>query len=398
MPGGGQLAKLNSPLVIWPATVALAVLLYFGLGYLMDVMTHESTDDAFIAAHVVSIAPRISGQVAAVHVFDNQMVRSNELLVEIDPADYATTAAQKQSSSDASEANYKTALAALDLMAVKVATAEATADQSKADADAAEATDARAQADFKRNQELRTQNTISAQEFDNAQAAVREADANLAAAKQKAVADASRINEAKATQTATEASIGMALAMFKQAQTAVQSAQLDLSYTKIFAPSDGRVTRKAVEPGNYVQTGQQLMSIVPPEIWVVANFKESQLRNMRTNQPVLVEIDALGGEKFRAHVDSVQAGSGAAFSLLPPENATGNYVKVVQRVPVKILFDEVLPADHTIGPGLSVTPDVRVSSFEIPDWVIGLVALVVAFIAGSIFRFAANRNKSAIGG
>jgi membrane fusion protein (multidrug efflux system) len=398
MPGGGQLAKLNSPLFIWPATAALAVLLFFGLGYLVDVLTHESTDDAFIAAHVVSVAPRISGQVSAVHVFDNEMVRSNDLLVEIDPSDYAITAAQKQSSSDASEANYKTALAALDLMAVKVATAQATADQSKADADAAEATDARAQADFKRNQELRTQNTISAQEFDAAQAVVKEADANLAAAKQKAVADASRINEARATQTATEASVGMALAMFKQAQTAVQSAQLDLSYTKIFAPSDGRVTRKAVETGNYVQTGQQLMSIVPPEIWVVANFKESQLRNMRTNQPVLVEIDALGGKQFRAHVDSVQAGSGAAFSLLPPENATGNYVKVVQRVPVKILFDEALPADHTIGPGLSVTPDVRVSGFEIPDWVIGLVALVVAFIAGSIFRFAVNRNKSAIGG
>jgi membrane fusion protein (multidrug efflux system) len=389
---------LNSPLFIWPATVALAVLLYFGLGYLMDVMTHESTDDAFIAAHVVSIAPRISGQVAAVHVFDNQMVRSNELLVEIDPADYATTAAQKQSSADASEANYKTALAALDLMAVKVATAQATADQSKADADAAEATDARAQADFKRNQELRTQNTISAQEFDAAQAAVREADANLAAAKQKAVADFSRINEARATQTATEASIGMALAMFKQAQTAVQSAQLDLSYTKIFAPSDGRVTRKAIETGNYVQTGQQMMSIVPPEIWVVANFKESQLRNMRTNQPVLVEIDALGGKTFRAHVDSVQAGSGAAFSLLPPENATGNYVKVVQRVPVKILFDEPLPADRTIGPGLSVSPDVRVSGFEISDWAVGLVALVLALIAGFIFRFVLNRNTNASGG
>ena len=162
--------------------------------------------------------------------------------------------------------------------------------------------------------------------------------------------------------------------MCRQAQTDVHSAQLDLSYTKIFAPCDGRVTRKAVETGNYVQVGQQLMSIVPPEIWVVANFKESQLKNMRTNQPVLVEIDALGGKKFRAHVDSVQAGSGAAFSLLPPENATGNYVKVVQRVPVKILFDEPLPADHTIGPGLSVTPDVRVSDFEIPDWVVGLAA------------------------
>jgi membrane fusion protein (multidrug efflux system) len=244
---------------------------------------------------------------------------------------------------------------------------------------------------------LRKQNTISAQEFDAAQAAVKEADANLAAAKQKAVADASRINEARATQTATEASVGMALALFRQAQTAVQSAQLDLSYTKIFAPCDGRVTRKAVETGNYVQMGQQLMSIVPPEIWVVANFKESQLRNMRTNQPVLIEIDALGGKDFRGHVDSVQAGSGAAFSLLPPENATGNYVKVVQRVPVKILFDEPLPADHTIGPGLSVTPDVRVSGFEIPGWAVGLAALVIAFFAGSIFRFVLNRKTDASG-
>ena len=388
-----QLARLNSPLFLWPATIVLAVLLFLGMDYLLAFMTHESTDDAFIAAHVVSIAPRISGQVAAVHVLDNQMVRSNELLVEIDPADYATTAAQKQSSSDASEANYKTVLAALDLMAVKVTTAQATADQSKADADAAEATDARAQADFKRNQELRKQNTISAQEFDAAQAAVREADANLAAAKQKAVADVSRINEAKATQTATEASVGMALATFRQTQTAVQSAQLDLSYAKIYAPCDGRVTRKAVETGNYVQVGQQLMSVVPTDVWVVANFKESQLKNMRTNQPVLVEIDALGGRKYRAHVDSVQAGSGAAFSLLPPENATGNFVKVVQRVPVKIYFDEPLPANHTIGPGLSVTPSVRVSAFAIPGWAIGLAALVLAFAAQFVFRSILNRKQ-----
>jgi membrane fusion protein (multidrug efflux system) len=393
---GRQLAKLNSPLFIWPATAALAALLYFGLGYLMDVLTHESTDDAFIAAHVVSIAPRISGQVAAVHVLDNEMVRSNELLVEIDPADYATTAAQKQSAADAQEANYKTVLAALDLMAVKVTTAQATADQSKADADAAEATDARAQADFQRNQELRKQNTISAQEFDAAQAAVREADANLSAAKQKTIADTSRITEAKATQTATEASAAMALALYRQSQTTVQSAQLDLSYTKIFAPCDGRVTRKAVETGNYVQAGQQLMSIVPPEIWVIANFKESQLKNMRTNQPVLVEIDALGGKTFRAHVDSVQAGSGAAFSLLPPENATGNYVKVVQRVPVKILFDEPLPADHVIGPGLSVTPDVRVASFALPEWAIGLLALILTVVAVTVFRSIMNRKTTSL--
>jgi len=388
------LARLNSPLFLWPATILLAVLLFFGLGYLFDVLTHESTDDAFIAAHVVSIAPRISGQVAAVHVLDNQMVRSNELLVEIDPADYATTAAEKQSSADAQEANYKTVLAALDLMAVKVTTAQATADQSKADADAAQATDDRAQADFRRMEELRKQNTISQQEFDAAQAAVKEADANWVAAKQKAIADSSKVNEAKATQTATEASAAMALALYRQSQTTVQSAQLDLSYTKIFAPCDGRVTRKAIEMGNYVQVGQQLMSIVPPEIWVIANFKESQLKNMRTNQPALVEIDALGGKTFRAHVDSVQAGSGAAFSLLPPENATGNYVKVVQRVPVKILFDEPLPADHVIGPGLSVTPDVRVASFALPEWAIGLLALILTGAAVAVFRFVLNRKAN----
>ena len=254
---GKQLAKLNSPLFLWPATLVLAALLFLGLGYLVDALTHESTDDAFIAAHVVSVAPRISGQVASVHVLDNQMVRSNDLLMEIDPANYAITVAQKQSSSSASEANYKAALAALELMAVKVTTAEANADQSKADISAAEATDARAQADFQRMVELRKQNAISAQEFDAAQAAVREADANLAAVKLKAVADASRINEAKATQTATESTVGMALATFRQTQTAVESAQLDLSYTKIFAPCDGRITRKSVEPGVYVQTGQQ---------------------------------------------------------------------------------------------------------------------------------------------
>jgi membrane fusion protein (multidrug efflux system) len=390
---GKQFTKLNSPWFIWPVTGVLAVLLFFGLDYLITAFTHESTDDAFIAAHVVSIAPRVAGQVSTIHVLDNEMVRSNDLLVEIDPADYASTETQKQSFADAQEANYRTMLASLDLMTVKVATAEATADQSKADADAAQATDARAQADFQRSQELRKQNTISAQEFDAAQAAVRETDANLVAARQKAVADASRINEAKAQLDATKAAIGMALALFRQAQTAVQSAQLDLSYTKIFAPCDGRVTRKAVESGNYVQVGQQLMSIVPNDVWVVANFKESQLKKMKPGQPALVEIDALG-RSLRGRVDSVQAGSGAAFSLLPPENATGNYVKVVQRVPVKILFDEPLPADHTIGPGLSVAPSVRVSGFEIPGWVIALLAIALAGGAAFVFRFILRRKMN----
>jgi membrane fusion protein (multidrug efflux system) len=392
---GKTLARLNSPWFVWPAAAAVAVLLYLALYYLTDFLTRESTDDAFIAGHVVSIAPRVDGQVLAVHVLDNQFVHSNDLLVELDPADYAMTVAQKQSAADAQESSYKLALAGLELMHAKLTTAGAAAQESKAGTAAAIATAARAKADFDRSEELRKQATISQQEFDSAQAATQQAEANLNAARQKAAADESRINEAEAQMKATEAGVSMALAQFRQSQTGVQSAQLNLSYTKIFAPCDGLVTRKAVEAGNYVQTGQQLLSLVPSEVWVVANFKESQLKHMKPGQPVRVAIDALGGQTLRARVDSVQAGSGAAFSLLPPENATGNYVKVVQRVPVKIVFTEPLPANHVIGPGLSVTPDVQVSSFSLPDWVLALAAIILAAAAAIGFQSLLRRKLNA---
>src|SRR5580692_8980746 len=340
---GETLRKLNSPLFIWPAAIALAVLLFFGLALLADALTHESTDDAFITGHIVSIAPRISGQVSAVHVLDNELVHSNELLVEIDPSDYRSTLEQKQAAQSSSESNLKAALAGYELMQVKVKTAEADAQKTKADADSAEATDTKAKADLERAQKLVKENTISSQEYDQYKATADEADANFNSANAKASSDESKVNEANAQCDAFKAEAEAALAQLNESKTAVDSAQLNVSYTKIFAPCDGLVTRKQVEAGDYLQTGQTIFSIVPKDVWVVANFKESQLRNMRTNQPVRVEIDALGGRTFRAHVDSVQAGSGAVFSLLPPENAVGNYVRVVQRVPVKIVFDEPLP-------------------------------------------------------
>jgi membrane fusion protein (multidrug efflux system) len=385
----------GSPFFIWPVAVALAVLLYLGLWLLADTLTHESTDDAFIAGHLVSIAPRISGQVSAVHVLDNQMVRSNDLLIEIDPSDYATTLAQKQAAQSSSDSNFKAAVAGYKLMQVKVTTAEATARESKADADAAAATAARAKADFERAQALRTNGTISAQEFDQAKEATDQAEANFNSAKQKADADESKVNEAGAELEAAKAESDAVFSQLNESKTSVDTAQLNLSYTKIFAPGDGRVTRKQVEVGDYLQAGQQIMSLVPAEVWVVANFKESQLKKMAPGQNAFVEIDALGGRKFRAHVDSVQAGSGAAFSLLPPENATGNFVKVVQRVPVKIIFDEPLPADHTIGPGLSVTPSVQVSSFDFPDWAIALIAIVLAIVSAIGFQKFLNRKPEA---
>ncbi|HUZ06844.1 MAG TPA: HlyD family secretion protein [Candidatus Paceibacterota bacterium] len=391
---GEKLAKLNSPLFIWPAAVALAVLLYFGLSLLADALTHESTDDAFIAGHIVSIAPRIDGQVSAVHVLDNQMVRSNDLLVDIDPSDYTITVAQKQSAAEAQDANVKTVLAADELMRKKVATAEASARAAEADANASAAKAKLAALNFERAKSLLADKTVSQQEFDAAQAADSSAQADLVSAQQNTAEQISKVDESRSQLAAAEAELGLAKAQWEESQTNIASAQLNLSYTKIFAPCDGRVTRKQVEVGDYLQTGQQIMSLVPAEVWVVANFKESQLRKMQPGQSVLVAIDALGGRKFRAHVDSVQAGSGAAFSLLPPENATGNFVKVVQRVPVKILFDEPLPADHTIGPGLSVTPSVQVSKFNVPDFVTAILAVILAFAAAVVFRFILNRRTN----
>jgi membrane fusion protein, multidrug efflux system len=395
-PSNGAKPAFNwgSPLFIWPATLVLVVVLFFGLDYFIIALTHESTDDAFIAGHIVSIAPRISGQVSAVHVLDNQLVRSNDLLVGIDPSDYAITVAQKQAAAASQDANFRTVVAAYELMRAKVTTAKASALKAQADTAAAGATASNAQSDFARAQDLLKQKTISQQEYDTQLAANTKAQADLKSAQENEEEEISKVDEADKQLAAVFAEKDMAFSQFSEAQTNVASAQLNLSYTKIIAPGDGRVTRKQVEVGDYVQAGQQIMSLVPVEVWVVANFKESQLKKMRPGQPVTVEIDALGGRKFRARVDSIQAGSGAQFSLLPPENATGNFVKVVQRVPVKIVFEDSLPADHTIGPGLSVTPSVQTSSFRVPDFVTAIAAVILAFAAAMIFRFILNRRST----
>lgn len=389
----GVLARLNTPLFLWPAGIALAVLLFFLISYLLDIFTHESTDDAFIAGPVVNIAPRVAGQVASVRVLDNQLARSNDVLAELDPADYEVMVAQKQTAAASEEANFRTIVAAYELMRAKVTTAEATLRSAKADADADTATAENAKANFSRAQDLLKQKTISQQEYDAAQAANDKAQADLRSARETVDENRSKVNEAEKQLDAAFAEKDMALAQFNESLTNVAAARLNLSYTKIYAPCDGRVTSKSVEPGDYLDVGQQIMSIVPLDVWVVANFKESQLKNMRSGQRVTVAIDALGGQEFTGHVDSIQAGSGAAFSLLPPENATGNFVKVIQRVPVKILFDEPLPATAVIGPGMSVVPSVQVSTFALPAWADALIALVIASLAMLGFSFLAGRGN-----
>jgi membrane fusion protein (multidrug efflux system) len=194
---------------------------------------------------------------------------------------------------------------------------------------------------------------VSQDQIDAAGTQVRATSANVLVAHSKVSAADAQVTLAQATVATAEANIG-------QSEAAVRQAELNLSYTKVTAPEAGRVTRRVVEQGNYIQPGQSLLAIVPKNIWVVGNFKETQLTHMRPGQPVEVEVDAYPQFKFKGHVDSIQNGAGARFSLFPPENATGNYIKVVQRVPVKIALDEMPESDLALGPGMSVVPKVRV--------------------------------------
>ena len=282
--------------------------------------------------------------------------------------------------------------------AASVSTALANVERYRAQLSAALAAAVRANADVLRYQALYSKDEVSRQQLDVAIAAARTADAQVEAARQKVAASEAQVNEARSAESAqshtarraqtqitgAQAQVSEAQGRLAQANTAPQqvavseaqaqsaganleglraaldAAELELSYTKIYAPEAGRVTRKAVEVGALVQVGQPLMAVVPGEVWVTANFKESQIGKIRPGQSAEVTIDAYSDKTFKGHVDSIQAGTGARFSLIPAENATGNYVKVVQRIPVKIVFDEPPDPQHLLAPGMSVVPQVKV--------------------------------------
>ena len=373
-------------------TLASALVLWYGLRYLVESLTHESTDDAFLEAHIVSIAPKVAGHIASVRVVDNQVVEAGQLLAEIDPRDLQVQLERKRAAVVAAKANVELIKATVDLFRSEIASSEATAKQSSAEVAASEARAERTSADLKRAQELFANHTISPQEFDTAKADATAAEANLQAARQKAASDQSKVGQSQAQLGAGLKGYERAEAQTRESDIEVQEAELNLSYARITAPEPSRVTRKAVEKGNYVQVGQNLMALVPSHLYVIANFKESQLANLRTNQPARITIDSLASRTFAGHVESVQAGSGARFSLLPPENAVGNYVKVVQRVPVKLVFDEALPADQVLGPGMSVVPSVHVTSFEIPQSAVTVAAALAALVLGGLWWRAAGRG------
>ena len=381
----------------WPVMVVgmmlLFLLLFYGLRYLADSLTHEWTDDAFIDASIVSVAPKVAGQVKKVHVESNQRVKAGDLLVEIDPRDLAVQLDQKRAAVDSAKANVALFKAVAELSHTQVVTAEATAKQSAAEAAAAQANAEKAKADLKRAEDLTQNHTISPQEFDAAKASAIAAEASLKAAQEKAASNRAKVAEAQAQVEAAQKAVERGEAQARQTEPDVQTAELNLSYTRVTAPMDGYVTKKAVEGGDYIQVGQKILALVPRDLYVTANFKETQVEHIRPGQPVRITVDSASSRAFTGHVDSIMAGSGARFSLLPPENAVGNYVKVVQRIPVKILFDEPVGAGHVLGPGMSVVPSVHVKGYVISETVIVAGATVGALVVGALWWRAAGRKR-----
>jgi membrane fusion protein, multidrug efflux system len=403
--------------------IIIVAVIAAGIAYYLHSRSFESTDNAFIEGNVIQVSPRVSGQVVRVYVNDNQRVRKGDLLVEIDARDYELKVAETKAgmidaqarlssaqsgvslTSDVTRAALVQAAAALeaarnqiDILSARlkqedaeVQAAEAGARQAEAGRIAAEAGARRAESDAMRYRVLYKKDEVSRQTLDRAEAEETASKAALDAAGYGVSGARARLEQEKAARTATASSLQQSNNLAQQASGKLQearagskqvsiresevksvsaqieqldstnrSAELNLSFTRIYAPEDGTVTRKSVEPGNFIQVGQALMAIVTDNLWVVANFKETQLTYMKPGQPVDIRIDAFPQYKLKGKVDSIQTGTGARFSLLPAENATGNYVKVIQRMPVKITFTDPPPSAIKLGPGMSVEPRVRV--------------------------------------
>jgi len=363
------------------ATAAILTAVLGGIYWLAE-RNWETTDDAFVEGSVAQISPQVAGRVTAVYFDDNATVKAGDALVDLDPRDAQAALENAQANLAAAQARQLSAQANLDLVRVTAVESKSKAadglrqamqiaQQTKSQIEATQAEVTRTAADVKRYADLFESHNISRQRLEQAQADARSADAGYRAQLSATAAAESQIKQAEAELRSSdttkvqfalrEADVAAARAQVDQAQAAVATARLTLSYTHIVAPQAGRLTKKSVAVGDYILANQTLTGLVVGAPWVVANFKENQLARMKPGQKVKIHVDALPGTTLTGQVESVQPGTGARFALLPAENATGNYIKVVQRVPVKISLDN--PASLPFLPlGLSVVPDVDLSS------------------------------------
>ena len=331
--------------------VVVTVLVVGGVLWWLNARQFESTDDAFVDTHIVRIAPQVGGTLVKVANVDNRHVDAGTLLAEIQPSGPQAQLAEAQ-------ANVAQSLAQVAQARAQVTAAVAQRNQAAAQARGPLATALKTEQDLARYQELARidRAAVASQQLDQARATARSTAADARAALQSVASADAQVAVAQKQVHATEAVVGARRAAVEQAQVTIGNSSLQ-------APVAGQVVNRSVNLGSYVGPGTQLEAIIPDNLWITANFKETQLTLMRIGQGVAIEVDAFPGVKFLGHVDSIQRGAGQAFALLPPQNATGNYVKVVQRVPVRITFDIKNgpdPRHYAIGPGMSVIPTVKV--------------------------------------
>jgi membrane fusion protein (multidrug efflux system) len=336
----------HHPWVVILVIVLLAVIVAATVFFVAYGGNLQSTSDAYVEGRIIRISPRVSGPVLHLYVDDNTVVKAGDTLFEIDPADYQAKVDQAAAALSASQGNVEQAKAS-------VLSAEAAVGEAQAALKATQTEAKRAGSDYRRYAAMGTDG-VSEQQLETAKAAADADDDQVDAVAKKLAAAQAQLNVARTN-------VGTAESGVAAAQAELHFAELQLQYTKVLAPNSGRVTNRNVEAGNFVAAGQPLLSIVPDDVWVIANFKEVQLRRMQAGQKVEVQVDAFPEMRLVGQVQSLQAGTGSRFELLPPENATGNWVKVVQRLPVKIVFDPQ-PGLESLAQGMSVEATVDTSS------------------------------------
>ena len=326
-------------------TVTAVFLVFMGILAAIHSTYFQSTDDAFVEGRLITVAPRVSGPVIKLLVDDNDDVKAGALLVEIDPTDYEVKLHQ-------AEAKLAQAKAQLNVTESDIEKSTSNVSEAAEDVNSTSSKLEFAKKDHKRYTDMYKAGIVSKQDYDKSQKEFEVSQANHKSATERSNAAKFNLESTKAKSESVQADI-------KRLEAEVEQAKLDLSYTKIYAPQSGKVSARSVEQGNYLQVGQPLMQIVPKEVWVVANFKEIQLTHMKPGQPVSIKVDTYPNKHFEGEVQSIQRATGAKSSLFPPENAVGSYVKIVQRVPVKIVFKEDI-SNYNIVPGMSVVPKVKV--------------------------------------
>jgi membrane fusion protein (multidrug efflux system) len=321
--------------------------------------THISTDDAFIDGDIYTIASKVPGTIKVVHVKDNQSVKKGELLLEIDAADLAVKVLEASSSLNAEKAKLGEIDARIEASKRQLDDVKAKADSVKAINELQKANLEQAEKDMERAENLQKKDAISRERYEKALTAHKVAVAQVKAASEDQKGVLFAVETQKAMIKQAEALRNTQLSSIKQKEAVLETASLNAGYTSIYAPADGYITKKSAENGNQIQAGQPLMALVSLEgVHVIANYKETQLEKVKTGQKVEIKVDTYPGKKFQGKVESIMAGTGAAFSLFPAENATGNFVKVVQRIPVKILFDKNADPEHVLRVGMSVVPTI----------------------------------------